>query len=470
MKATKLILTMLVGLLLNVVVGSVFAHATGFSLEACIGVSFGLSVLGLAMPKLSGVLPMAVNITTVYTGEVLDQLLVRATTGNELVNGGHIRLVPGIKKKFTIPRLKAGSMLQKRIEEPVDDDSQGDFTYSEKYLEPQDVMAFTTFNPRVFETIWRPFQPNGAMVFRELPANVQNAMLAELAKVVDFELGAEFINGVKGEGAGQYFDGILTRIAADADVVKVPTPVGLTQANIISKMKAVRTLIPKAIKKNPNLKLFMSVADAEMYEYELTDQPTKGADYTNMNPERFKGIKIVPLADWPDNVIVAAVATPNLDTNFWAGVDFADDQDIILIDKLSNAGEKYFFKMLLKADTNIAFGEDIVLYDGRDEAVAAGSTDLTDLVFSAGALVPDFDPDTRAYTIAVANGVADTTITATEGEAGQVIKIGTTVLASGVASAARPLSVGENIMPVAVTSADGLTTEYYTVIITRAAA
>jgi len=470
MKASRFIIAFFTALLFSAIVGAVIAHSVGVNPAIGAVAGMAISIASMALPKLAGVLPMAINITTVYTGEVLDELLVRASTGNELVNGGHIRLVPGIKKKFTIPRLKAGKMLQKRKEQPVDGDSKGDFTYDEKYLEPQDVMAFTTFNPRLFESIWRPYQPTGALVFRELPPAVQNKMLAELAKVVDFELGGEFINGVKGNDEGQYFDGILTRIAADADVVKVPTPVGLTQANIISKMKAVRTLIPKAVKKNPNLKLFMSIEDAENYEYELTDKPSKGADYTNMNPERFKGIKIVPLADWPKDVIVAAVATPNLDTNFWAGVDFADDQDIILIDKLTNSGEKYFFKMLLKADTNIAFGEDIVLYDGRDAAVAAGSTDLDDLVFSAGALVPAFDPETRAYTIAVANGVDETTITATEGQDGQIIKIGSTVLESGVASAARPLAVGENILPVAVTSADGLTTEYYTVIITRAAA
>jgi hypothetical protein len=465
MKLSKLIIGLITGLLFNVVAGFAISPVVGIDPGWIIGAGV---VLSFAMPALGGVLA-DVTITTAYAGEVLEQLLVRATTGNELVAGGHIRLVPNVKKKLALPRLKAGQMLQKRKEQPVDADSKGDFDVDEKYLEPQDCMAFTTFNPRVFESIWRPFQPTGNLVFRELPADVQNQLLAEFAKVVDFELGNEYINGVKGVAEGQYFDGILTRITADADVIKVPTPVGLTQANIIAKMKLVRALIPKALKKNPNLKMFMSVADAEAYEYELTDKPSKGADYTNMNPERFKGIQIVALAAWPENVIVAAVTSANVDTNFWAGVDFADDAEVIQIDKLTNAGERYFFKMLMKADTNIVYGEDIVLYDGRDAAIAAGSTDLAGLVLSAGALVPDFDPDTRAYTIAVANAVADTTVTATRGQVGQVLKIGSTVLTSGVASAARNLAVGENIIPVAVTSADGLTTEYYTVVITRAA-
>ena len=465
MKISKLIIAVITGLLFNVVAGFAIGPVVGIAPGWIIGAGVALSFV---MPALGGVFA-EVSITTAYAGEVLEQLLVRATTGNELVGGGHIRLQPNVKKKFTIPRLKSGKMLQKRKEQPVEGDSKGDFTIDEKYLEPQDVMAFTTFNPRVFESIWRPFQPEGNLVFRELPANVQNQLLEQLAKVVDFELGDHFINGVKGDVEGKYFDGILTRIVADADVVKVPTPVGLTQSNIIAKMKLVRALIPKAIKKNKNLKLFMSVTDAESYEYELTDKPSKGADYTNMNPERFKGIQIVALADWPEGVIVAAATSANVDSNFWAGVDYADDAEVIQIDKLTNAGEKYFFKMLMKADTNIVFGEDIVLYDGRDAAIAAGSTDLANLVMSAGALVPDFDPETRAYAIAVANGVATTTVTATRGQVGQVIKVGSATLTTAVASAARNLAVGENIIPVAVTSADGLTTEYYTVAITRAA-
>lgn len=467
MKATKFIIRFLTVLLFNIVAGTAIAGAVGLDPFAIVGSSIVMSLL--AKP-ITGSLPMAVTITSAYAGEVLEQLLVRATTGNQLVAGGHIRIQPNVLKKFSIPRLKAGRMLQKRKEMPTEEDSKGDFTIDEKALEPKDFMAFTTFNPRAFESIWRPFQPTGNLVFSELPVDVQNQLLGELAKVVDFELGNEFINGEFGIEEGKYFDGILTRIVNDTAVIKVASPEALTQANIISKMKLVRKLIPKSIKNNPNLKLFMSYTDAENYEYELTDKPVKGQDYTNMNPERFKGIKIVPLADWPENVIVAAVTSPNIDSNFWAGVALSDDQEAILIDKLTNAGEKYFFKMLMKADTQIVFGEDIVLYDGRAEAVASGSTDLYALVFSVGNLVPQFNHEIRAYTIAVANNVTDTTITAWKSQYGQVIKVGSTILNDGITSDARNLAVGENIFSIKVTSSNGLNTESYEVVVTRASA
>lgn len=314
---------------------------------------------------------MAVTIKTAYSGEVLDKLLVKATTGNELVNRGLIHLEPNVAEKFYIPRLKAGKMLQKRKEQPTDEDSKGDFNYDERALEPQEFMAFTTFNPRSFEKIWKQWQPSGELVFRELPVNVQNTLLDELAKVVDFELGDHFINGVKGNGADQFFNGILTRILADNDVIKVAPVCGTMKA----KLRAIHKALPKALRKAPNLKILMSVEDWDRYDDELSDQNSKGSDVTGTNPKRFKNIPIEDLAAWPEGVIVFTRCGMDLNTNLWAGVSYVNDFEAVKIDRLTNAGEKYFFKMLMKADTNVAFGEEVVLYDER-EAFLAEPTEL----------------------------------------------------------------------------------------------
>ena len=214
---------------------------------------------------------MAIEITTAYAGEVLEQLLVRATTGNEIVAGGHIHVQPNVKKKFAIPRLKTGRMLQRRVEQPKEANSKGNFTIDEKYLDPQDMMAFTTFNPRVFENVWRPFQPSGNLVFRELPSEVQNRMLAELAKVVDFELGDYIVNCVKGAGDTDFFDGILARIAADSDVAEPDMEIApVTAENIVAVFESVRRKVPVTVRRDPNLKMFVSVEDADLYYNALT--------------------------------------------------------------------------------------------------------------------------------------------------------------------------------------------------------
>lgn len=304
---------------------------------------------------------MAITVTSAYSGEVLDQLLVKATTENELVSRGIIRLEPNVSEKFYIPRLRAGKMLQKRKEQPVDGDSKGDFQYDERMLKPEEFMAFTTFNPRSFEKIWKKWQPTGDLVFRELPTEAQNALLGELAKVVDFELGEHFVNGEFGNDDDHLFNGILTRILADKDVIRIAPICGTMK----SKLRAVYRALPKAVRKSKNLRFLMSVEDWDKYDDELTDQSNKGSDTTGTNPKRFKSVPIEDLAAWPEGVIVATVCGMDLTTNLWAGVSSVNDFDAIKIDRLTNAGEKYFFKMLMKADTNIAFGEEVVIYDER---------------------------------------------------------------------------------------------------------
>ena len=309
---------------------------------------------------------------TNYAGEVLEMLLTRAATSNELVEKGLIHMEPGVEKAYFLPRMKTGKMLQKRKEMPTSQDSKGDFTYDERALTPVDFMAYTEFNPRSFENIWRKWQPKGNLVFSELPAEGQNALLREMSKQVKFELGFHFINGVLGDDDDHLFNGIVTRMLSDKDVIYVVSG----ETSMLKKLKAVKDSIPTTMRSNPGLRILMSVTDFDQYDEELTQQPNKGANYTDMNVERYKGIHIVPLSSWPEGLIVATVCGMDYDTNLWAAVNLVDDMDVIQIDKVTNAGEKYFFKMLMKADTNIAWGEEVVLLDSREveDAELSGTT------------------------------------------------------------------------------------------------
>lgn len=320
---------------------------------------------------------MAINIkNTNYNGEVLEQLLTVATTSNEIVEKGLIHVIPGVSKKISIPRLKVGKMLQKQKEDPQVSDSKGDFNYSEKELNPVDFMAFTVFNPRTFESIWRPWQPKGDLVFAELPPSAQNALLDALSKQVQFELGSHYINGVYGDDDDHLFNGILTQAAKDTDVVVVTS----TATTMTDKLKAVREKIPVAMIENPSLRFLMSPTDFNKYDDELTAREYKNRDETTRNIKMYKDIKIETLAAWPDDLVVATLCSPNaMTTNLFAAVNLQDDEHVIKIGPVSNMSELYFFKMLMKADTNIAFGEEFIALDGRTEptfkAASAGSGD-----------------------------------------------------------------------------------------------
>lgn len=193
---------------------------------------------------------MAIKVdNTNYNGEVLEKILTVAATGNELVTKGLIHVIPGVEKKISIPRLKTGKMLQKRKENPVIEDSKGDFNWSEQTLEPHDFMAFTLFNPRAFEQIWRKWQPKGNLVFAQLPPEAQNALLDALSKQVQFELGDHYVNGeyADGDDDNKLMNGILTQAAKATDYKFVDVSGAET---MLKKLKALRTGIPKAMRNN----------------------------------------------------------------------------------------------------------------------------------------------------------------------------------------------------------------------------
>ena len=221
------------------------------------------------------------------------------------------------------------------------------------------------FNPRTFENIWRKWQPKGNLVFSELPPEAQNALLAELAKQVQFELGNHYVNGEYGDDDDHLFNGILTQMAKDTEVIVVDS----AESTMLGRLKALRVKIPVAIRNNPDLRILMSVNDFDKYDDELTQREAKNASETDVNARRYKGITIETLAAWPDDLIVCTLCSPDAGGNLFAAVNLQDDEDVIQIDKISNASELYFFKMLMKADTNIAFGEEVVVLDKRPNPV-----------------------------------------------------------------------------------------------------
>ena len=301
-----------------------------------------------------------------YNGEVLGRLLTKAVTGCQIVDKGLICVIPSIKDKLAIPRLKVKKMLRKPNSNPQVTDSKGDFIYSEHQLEPKELLAFTVFNPDTFDHIWRSYQPTGNLVFYELPPNVQNELLDAMSKQIQFELGYHFINGEYSSDPlddEHLMNGILYRLKNDPDVLRIES----SAETMIGKLYDIRTNIPEAIKERPELRYIMSPADWEKYDEELTKREHKNSDETDLNKKSFKGVPIETLVGWPDGLIMATLCSPHETTsNLFAAVNLVNDDKVIQIDKISNASDLYFFKMKMRADTNDAFGEEVVILDTRE--------------------------------------------------------------------------------------------------------
>ncbi len=100
----------------------------------------------------------------------------------------------------------------------------------------------------------------------------------------------------------------------------------------------------------------------------------------------------------------------------------------------------------------------------------ASSTDakLSNLTISSGTLSPSFSSDVTSYTDSVDNSVDSVTLTPTVNDANATIKVNGQTVASGSASNPISLNVGSNTVLTVTTAQDGVTTNTYTITVTRA--
>lgn len=93
---------------------------------------------------------------------------------------------------------------------------------------------------------------------------------------------------------------------------------------------------------------------------------------------------------------------------------------------------------------------------------------LSSLALSKGALSPAFAKTTNYYSASVANDISSITVTPRAVVAESAITVNGTLVASNTASSPIALIPGQNTITVIVTAPDGVTTDTYTVVVTRA--
>lgn len=304
---------------------------------------------------------------TTYAGEVASAFIVKSVVGNELVDGKHVYVRDGIKKTFTIPRLTVDGIIQDRVATPATGNSTGNLTVSGRSLTPADYMVYVEFNPRDFEQHWYAVQLNPTLIDRRLPVTAESVIIQEILKQHNLYLGNALIKGdttLAAPSTYRYFNGLVTRAKADAAVNKVASPVALSVVNIATAFQSVldkTAASAPALLYDLNMKLFVSYKTAQLWEQYQRSAAFKGVDTTQAGIMRFGGRTIVALAGMPDDTILFAKGSSDMASNLWVGMNSQDDITVTL-QKLQANSELYFFKMLMKVDTNYGFSEEIVLY------------------------------------------------------------------------------------------------------------
>ena len=340
-----------------------------------------------------------------YAGEVLEDLLVYTMQGNDTFAEGLVHIKPGIQKKFTLPHVGLGKIIQDNVPTPTSThgkegaDGFNQYNFAERYLEPNDFMVYLEFNPRDFEEYWKPFQPDGQLIFRELDPKVQSVMLRLLVDRKDQYIGESIwcsrkggatpdgakaivsdstsnvtIGGDSEAGPMKYFDGFMARVlanlaaadgsneAATGKVVLAGSTALTTGEQVEAALYSIWRACPKKLRKSNKLCFVMGWELWDLYDQYLSSKDVKYTENTDVNRYRFRGKRIVVISDVPENTIALGKFTSGADSCLWLGCDYATDQESVKVAPLQANSELWFFQMRLKVDVNIVLPSEIVVW------------------------------------------------------------------------------------------------------------
>lgn len=353
---------------------------------------------------------MASNINyagNTYSGEVLEDLLVYTAQGNDTFKEGLIHIKPGVQKRYVLPGVKLGNIIQDNVATPqsthgaAKDDGFNQYTFYERYLDPQDFMIYLEFNPRDFEPYWLFAQPEGQLIFRELDPKVQATMLHLLIDKKDQYIGdsiwcsrkggkdekitcptdATVLGGESTAGPMKYFDGAVARVldnvtstdkneVASGQVIIAGNTTLTTGEEVDKALYAMWKQCPKHIRKSDKLKFVMGWDAWDMYDEYLTKKEVKYVENSEINKRRFKGKSIVVINGIPEHTIFLGKFDKSMDSNLWMGVDYATDQESVKVERLQANSELYFFQMRMKMDVNIVLPGEMVVWTAYTKATA----------------------------------------------------------------------------------------------------
>ena len=331
-----------------------------------------------------------------YNGEVLEDLLTYTAQGNDTYKEGLVHIKSGIQHKYTLPAIRLGDIIQDNVPTPVSSNGakgangENEYQFTERHLEPSDFMVYLEFNPRDYEKYWKFAQPDGNLVFRELDPKIQATMLRLLMDKKNEYIGNAIWTSSKGGTATsgiteptdsivigrdkeKYFDGVVKRIIANVNATDAETVAGgqciVSGATELADGAAVEAALyamwkkcPKQIRKKSSLSFVIGWDAWDAYDQYISDKQVKYSENTEVNRYRFKGKKIIPIVGIPEHTIVLGEFSTGMESNLWMGVDYANDSEVLKIDRLQSNSELFFFQMRMKMDVNIVRPAEIIIH------------------------------------------------------------------------------------------------------------
>ena len=308
-------------------------------------------------------MPTTTNISTSYAGEFAGKYISAALLSGKTLAEGNITTVPNVKFKQVMKKVATDDIVKNAT---CDFDDTSTLTLTERILTPEEFQVNLELCKKDFRSDWEAAQM-GFSAFDNLPANFADFLIAHVADKVAQRMETNIWTGTDGT-AGQ-FDGFITTLGADSDVVDV-TGTASTAANIIEELGKIADAIPSTVYGSEDMTIYLPGNMYRNYIRALGGFGASGLGAAGTNDQgtqwynmgsglSFDGIQVVHAPGLSDSDAVAAQKS-----NLFFGTGLLSDQNEVKVIDMADLDGSQNVRVVMRFTAGIqhGIGTEVVLY------------------------------------------------------------------------------------------------------------
>ena len=303
------------------------------------------------------------SLTTTYSGEFAGRYISAALLSGKTLAEGNITIVPNVKFKQVMKKISTDAIVK---DASCDFDPTSTLTINERILQPEEFQVNLQLCKKDFRSDWEAVQM-GYSAYDNLPPNFSDFLIAHVADKVAQKMEQNIWTGTNAT-AGE-FDGFITTLGADADVVDV-TGTTVDKDNVDVELQKIVDAIPSPVYGKEDLVIYVPSNVHRAYIRSLGGNRSQGAGaagtdnkltqwYNQGNALSFGGIELVLSPGLASDKMVAAEKS-----NLYFGTGLLNNQNEVKVIDMADIDGSQNVRIVMRFTAGIqhGIGSDIVLY------------------------------------------------------------------------------------------------------------
>jgi len=305
------------------------------------------------------------SITTTYAGEFAGEYIAAALLEGATISRGGITVKPNVKLKEVIKKVSTNDIVK---DATCDFDPTSTITLTEKILQPEEQQVNLQLCKKDFVSDWEALSM-GFSAHSNMPSQFSDFLIAHVASKVAQRTEQSIWAGDTSNN-GQ-FDGLTTKLAADADLPAAQEVAGatVTSSNVIAELGKIVDAIPSALYGAEDLNVYVSQNIARAYVRALggfgasglgaAGTNAQGTQWWNNGSLSFDGVSLFVANGLADNTAVAAEKS-----NLFFGTGLLSDHNEVKVIDMADLDGSQNVRVVMRFTAGVQYGivEDVVTY------------------------------------------------------------------------------------------------------------